>query len=203
MTPIEAPGATPGWRWAAAAYLFFVVYGSLLPFDFHAMPIAEAWRAFLATPFFLLGVASRADWVANGILYLPLGILLSALAIGPRQAAGHQIARALAVFALCTAVAFGVEFVQLFFPPRTVSLNDLLAETIGSALGVTAWLVWGGAAVRMSAELGGGGTRAIRAAGVLYTVAYLGLSLFPFDLLVSADEFATSNSNRWRVMILA
>ena len=32
----------------------------------------------------------------------------------------------------CLALAVGIEYLQLFFPPRTVSLNDLLAEGLGT-----------------------------------------------------------------------
>ena len=190
MTIPDSPVARQRWRMAAAAYLLFVVYGSLVPLEFRALPPDQAWRAFLDTPFLALGVASRADWIANGILYLALGFLLAAATIGARSGTGARLGLAIVVLGVCEAVAFGIEFVQLFFPPRTVSLNDLLAETIGSVLGVAAWLAWGRGTGRMAAEFGRGGVLAIRAAAVLYVLAYLALSLFPYDLLVSAEEYA-------------
>ena len=94
------------------------------------------------------------------------------------------------MFVVCAAVAIGVEFAQLFFPPRTVSLNDILAEFIGTGLGIVVWLVWGGALQRFAAGMERGGLPAIRAAVVGYVLAYLALSLFPYDFLVSAQEFA-------------
>ena len=39
------------------------------------------------------------------------------------------------VFSL--ALALAVEFTQLFFPPRTVSLNDILAESAGAVIGLS------------------------------------------------------------------
>ena len=36
-----------------------------------------------------------------------------------------------------------LEFTQLWFPPRTVSQNDVVAETLGAALGVVLWLAVG------------------------------------------------------------
>ena len=69
------------------------------------------------------------------------------------------------------------------------ALNDLLAETIGSALGVAAWLAWGNAARRMTLTLGRGGTAALRAAAIVYVLGYIALGLFPFDFLISIDEF--------------
>ena len=48
-------------------YVFFVVYGSLVPLQYNALPLNEAWAAFQNIPFLHLGVESRADWVANAI----------------------------------------------------------------------------------------------------------------------------------------
>ena len=118
----------------AALYAAFVVYGSLLPLDYRAMPLDDALRQFERIPFLALGVASRADWVANGVLYLPLGFLLTRwlmAALGPRLGWAAWAP----ALGLCVALAVGVEFAQLFFPPRTVSQNDLMAESLGSLLG--------------------------------------------------------------------
>ena len=130
-------------RWAWLIYAIFVVYGSLVPFDFQPLPFDQAWAAFRQTPFLTLGVESRADWVANGVLYVPLGFLgVRALGGG-----GARLIAVLASLILAGLLAFAVEFAQLSFPPRTVSQNDLLAECIGSLVGVVAahalgpWLV--------------------------------------------------------------
>ena len=42
-------------------YLLFVVYGSLVPLDFHPMSLAEAGQAFLRIPYLEIDLASRAD----------------------------------------------------------------------------------------------------------------------------------------------
>ena len=173
----------------AGCYLLFIVYGSLVPLDFNPRPLDAAWRDFLAVRYLVLGVGSRADWVANGLLYMPLAYLLSA-GIAARRSVAAQLLLSSAVFMTCTALALGVEFTQLFFPPRTVSLNDILAECIGSALGIAVWHWWGGALGRLWTDMQHGGNAAIRAAAVFYVLAYLTLSLFPFDFLVSAQEFS-------------
>jgi hypothetical protein len=54
--------------WLALAYAVFVVYGSLVPLEFRALPLDEAWSRFQHMPFLDLGLGSRADWVANGVL---------------------------------------------------------------------------------------------------------------------------------------
>ncbi len=173
-----------GWVWLT--YAAFVVYGSLVPFDFHPLPFDQAWAAFRQTPFLTLGVESRADWIANGVLYLPLGFLgVRALGGG-----GARFLPALASLAFAGLLAFGVEFAQLAFPPRTVSQNDLLAECLGSLLGVVAahrlgpWLArWWQAWKTDSASVA-------RLAWQAYALGYLLFCFFPFDFLVSRQEFA-------------
>jgi VanZ family protein len=167
------------------AWLAFIVYGSLVPLDFRPLPWDQAWARFQALPFLNLGVESRADWIANGVLYVPLGVL-AAQALAPRW--GRWGAAPLAWLG-CAAVALAVEFAQLFFPPRTVSQNDLLAEALGAALGVLAapWLQARAQVLARSAQQ----HRALWALGLLqvYAAAYLLGSFFPYDLLLSAQEW--------------
>ena len=180
-----------------------MVYGSLVPLVWRPRPLGAAWRAFLNTPYLTLDAGSRADWVANILLYIPLAYLLSAaFAAGGRSGVGRML-RIGAVFVVCAALAVGVEFTQLFFPPRTVSLNDIAAEFIGSGLGIGMWLLWGGAVERLWTEMARGGTPAIRAAVVVYVLAYLAFGLFPYDFLVSAQEFAQKFAGGGHGLIVA
>jgi VanZ family protein len=167
------------------AYLAFVVYGSLVPLDWRPLPLDQAWLRFQALPFLQLGAESRADWIANGVLYLPLGVLAA-------QVLGGWLGRwpgALTAWVLCAAVAVGVEFAQLFFPPRTVSLNDLMAEGIGAALGVAlapTVQAWGARLADMARR-----HPMLWLLGLLqvYAVLYAAMALFPYDLLLSAAEW--------------
>ena len=190
MTPGSGSGTRGALAIAAICYLLFVVYGSLVPVDFHPRPLDAAWREFLGTRYLELGVGSRADWVANILLYMPLAYLLCAVFAGSARSSFGRVVGVLAALVVCAAVALGVEFTQLFFPPRTVSLNDILAEFIGTGLGIFVWLVWGGALRRFAAEMERGGLPAIRTAVAAYVLVYLALSLFPYDFLVSGQEFA-------------
>jgi len=167
------------------AYLAFVVYGSLVPLDWRPMPFDQAWTRFQALPFLQLGAESRADWIANGVLYLPLGVL-AAQALGAWLGRG---AGAVAAWVLCAAAAVGVEFAQLFFPPRTVSLNDLMAEGIGAALGVAlapAVQAWG---VRLADRARRHTMLWLLGLLQVYAVLYAALAFFPYDLLLSAQEW--------------
>ena len=182
--PVRAGAAL----WPFFGYAAFVVYGSLVPLDFHPMPLAQAWAAFQRIPFLELGIASRADWVANGVLYLPLALFAT-------RAASHRglaplPAAALAVL-VCAAIAVAVEFTQQFFPPRTVSQNDLLAEGLGSLAGALAACWLGGWFDRLLSAWAGGGSALLgRRLLELYAAAYLLLCFFPYDLLLSAQEVA-------------
>jgi VanZ family protein len=176
-------------------YLAFVVYGSLVPLDFRPMPLDTAVGRFVRTPFLHLGVESRADWIANGVLYAPLGAL-SVLWL--RRLSWPAVLAVPTALVLGAALAVGVEFAQLFFPPRTVSLNDLIAEGIGLVLGSFAglWLFRRGASLQVPLQAG----RAWLAAHGLavYALLYLAYSLFPFDLLISAAELQRKvDSDLW------
>lgn len=175
-------------------YAAFVVYGSLVPFDFHPLPFDLAWTAFRQTPFLTLGVESRADWIANGILYLPLSFLgVKALGGG-----GARFLPALTSLVFAGLLAFTVEFAQLSFPPRTVSQNDLLAECLGSLVGVISahslgpWLArWWQAWKTDLASVA-------RLAWQAYALGYLLFCFFPFDFLISRQEFLNKlDSGNW------
>jgi len=231
-TPASAYGL------AAVVYASLVVYGSLVPLEFRPMALDEAFARFAEIPYLELGLANRADLVANLVLFVPLGFALAgALAswrpAGPRAggpppettagspgpsaspkangagADGLGEARparpsswrdwpaAAPAVAVGAALAVALEFVQQFFPPRTVSLNDLAAETVGAAVGAGVWLAAGrrltawAQAVHATATRGRAGA-AQTAAAVLsaYAVALVLFQLFPFDLVLSAEEMA-------------
>jgi VanZ family protein len=168
------------------AYALFVVYGSLVPFDFRARELSAAFQTFLHTPYLALGVGSRADWVANGVLYVPLG-LLGARVLG---AGRPGLIAATLSWLLAAALAVAVEFTQLFFPPRTVSQNDLMAECLGALLGVAVAPYLGAWVERWRAAWSIDGARLVAAALPAYAVAYVLYGYFPFDLLLSRAEMA-------------
>lgn len=191
MQPHRPSGLLVAWL----AYAAFVVYGSLVPLDFQPRPWDEALRLFQHIRLLDVGTQGRADWIANGVLYLPLAFLTAQVLAGGRQ---RPSALALVTALLfCLTLAVTVEFVQLYFPPRTVSLNDLLAEGIGSLLGVGLAAAWGGRFRRLLALAGDPGQLPLRLLKA-YAVAYIAFGLFPFDFLVSVTEIAAkSQSGAW------
>lgn len=124
------------------SYLLFVIYGSLVPLDFRALPLDTALERFRQVPWLDLGIGSRADWVANLLLFIPLAFLFTGALAHLRGVAARVLVSVL-VPVIGFGLALGIEFTQLFFPQRTVSQNDIAAETLGAILGVAAWWLFG------------------------------------------------------------
>ena len=170
------------------AWVTFVIYGSLIPFDYQPLGFDVALESFRRIPYLKLGLESRADWVANGVLYLPVGALTVMLLHDLFGGRTRLLAVALAI-AFGILLAFAVEFTQLYFPPRTVSQNDLIAECLGTLLGalVAPLLVpW---AKRMIGAWLLGGRLLTRRLLEAYAASYFLLCFFPYDLLLSLAEW--------------
>lgn len=167
-------------------WMLFVVYGSLVPLGFQAIPLTEALARFARMPLLDVGLWGRADWIANGVLYLPVGFLTAALLGG--DSTGRRLTNSALALVFGWLLAVFVEFLQLYFPQRTVSLNDLLAEALGSALGVL--LAWRGATwLSIVQKVWRGHWREVAAALVPGAVlVVLLISWFPFDVLLSGSE---------------
>ena len=168
-------------------YAAGIIYGSLIPFQLRDLTWGDAWAGFWAMPFLDLGAASRADWVANLLLYVPLSFLLLGAAWTPDRR-GPQAFATSAVLVCCLALAVAIEYVQQFFAPRTVSQNDLIAEALGASLGILIWWGFGVRLVAMACDVIRSGPDAIDAAFRLYGLALIVLSLFPFDFVITGSE---------------
>ena len=180
---------------AALVYTTFVIYGSLVPLKFHALPWDEALARFGAIPFLRLGIGSRADWVANLLLFIPLTYLwMGALSAGRSRTA--RMHATLAVIPLATALSLGIEFSQLFFPQRTVSQNDIFAETLGGIIGVLVWWGTGKRFVNWLQSWQHTHSRAVLAERLawVYLTGILVYNILPLDLTISLVEVF----HKWR-----
>ena len=166
-----------------------MVYGSLVPLDFRPLPWSDAWQRLLQAPMLRLGIESRADWVANGVLYLPVGFLSTAVLMGRRAGFAQKSLAAVLGVAFGWALALGVEFAQTAFPPRSVSRNDLLAEAIGTSLGMLVALSGTDRLRSLLAGFRDGGWPLLSRLAPFYALAFPAMALFPFDLLVSSAEW--------------
>ena len=175
-------------RIIALAYLVFVIYGSLVPLDFRAVEMTEAVERFRHIPFLDLGIGSRADWVANLLLFIPLSYLFAASA--PPGRWGALVVLTVIIAIGCAVLSVAIEFTQIFFPPRTVSQNDIIAEALGAVLGLAAWWVWGQRSIAWLASWQQTRGAASLAEKLLwpYLLLLFGYNLLPLDLTISVVE---------------
>ncbi len=111
------------------SYAVFIVYGSLVPFDFISSPIAYDGRQFFGVH---LASTSLPDIFSNIALYLPLGLLARA------TLARHRIAAPVAVLltlAMTGVMSMFLELTQVYLATRISSLADVVANIAGVALG--------------------------------------------------------------------
>ncbi len=179
---------------ATALYLLFVIYGSLVPLDFNNLPFETALSQFNNIPYLDLGPDSRADWIANILLYIPLAFGASAM-FGVVHPPFMRLVLSICVLVFCITIAVAVEFTQQFFPPRTVSINDLIAETLGTVIGILGWQLFGTYFSDLYRHLLRGSLLSVKAAIIFYLLIYVSLSLFPFDFVTSLEELDTKLAN--------
>jgi hypothetical protein len=171
-------------------YAAAVVYSSLVlgPLGFNYVPRdpAVAWHAFLATPYVENGSDQRPDWIANLLDLIPFGFLTAGV-LWPRRSRWLRFPAAAVALAVGLAFVLAVKYAQLFFPPRTVTLNYITAQSLGVAAGIVLLALWRSslqpAVVGVFAQ--GRGLVIVLAA---YTAAVIAYSLLPFDIVLSADD---------------
>ncbi len=172
-------------------YAIGVVYGSLVlgPVGFHYVPQdpAAAWQAFLHTPYVENGSDQRPDWIANLLNLIPIGFLIAGV-LWPYRWRWLRPFAVLVSLALGIAFVLAVKYAQLFFPPRTVTLNYITAQSIGVTIGVVLLCWWRGALSGFVARQSAGGNGLAIVLGA-YTIALIGFSLVPFDIALSAGDW--------------
>jgi VanZ family protein len=177
----------------ALLYALGVIYSSLIlgPAGLHYVPISlgEAWHKFTAIHYANTGSDQRPDWIANLMMTIPLAFLVNAALYGAGGGVRTWIAAVLS-FAICLVFILAVKYTQLFFPPRTVTLNYITAQVIGAALGVAAFRV--SKTISFYPRLvrrfeNGDGLTILLGAYTLWIVAYY---LMPFDFTLSLGDLA-------------
>jgi VanZ family protein len=123
----------PHYAWIAAGIAVVILYGSFYPFAFylHHDPRGPV-GVLLASGF---EIASRDDFVANVLLYLPIGFF--AVYVIQRRTLTAIVAATTAGLAL----SLLVELVQFYDRGRFQELSDVYSNTMGALLGATAGAV--------------------------------------------------------------
>jgi glycopeptide antibiotics resistance protein len=136
--------------WLLFLWVLFIVYATLLPFDFSASADMVQMRVHRIWSQPLKG-GSWADVQGNVLLFVPLGLLLATAAA--RRGAGFIV---VVFLCMCTGALLSgsVEVLQLFAPSRTSSFIDLVTNSFGATVGaIIGWpwqrLVWPVLSVRL------------------------------------------------------
>jgi glycopeptide antibiotics resistance protein len=178
--------------WLAAGVCSLTVYGSLLPFHFQPQPLDQALAAWWEMTYFQPSMLeARGDWIISIVQYLVLGFLLMGALAVDRPARLSRLV-ALAIIPSCVLLSVFLEFTQVFFPPRTVSINDIVVESLGAVAGVLSWLCLGQRLTGWLRNLHGPSHVAGLAEKLLpaYVLLLLILELMPFDFIVDPHELA-------------
>jgi glycopeptide antibiotics resistance protein len=188
---------------AAVLSVAFAAWGSLFPFDFHAVPWSAAAARFLAEWAVPVSRWSMTDLVSNVLLFVPIGLFALA-ALESRAAVRHGQPTVIAgpprvrlragaiVIGAAIALSGAIEFGQAYVSWRTPSIVDVGAEAVGAACGVVVWCVFAArfdAAVAAAARIVSRspiGERVLLAYCVIFAAAWL----VPADFTLRPNEIA-------------
>jgi glycopeptide antibiotics resistance protein len=178
--------------WLAGSLLVLTVYGSIIPLRYQAVSLQEAlarvWQAPTIDP---TRVDARGDWAVNSIQYGMLAFLaMAAASVDRPRILGFLWA--IAVLLGGFALAAGLELLQVAFPPRTVSFNDIVVESFGVTGGVALWLAFGQRLTKLLRRVWARQTLTGLADQLLplYVVGLIVVSSVPFDVVLGAKELA-------------
>ncbi len=117
------------------------LYASLLPFNFQYKSMPDAVNALKNMTYFHLGESeARGDWLITAVTFWADFFLLSGAFSVDRP---NRVVSSLFLVPTCCLLSTMVEFLQVYFPPRTVSVNDLAIQTLGGWFGILTWCCWG------------------------------------------------------------
>ncbi len=124
----------------AGGYTLVAIYGSFTPFE-KVTPDPDVLREYLRRlPWLTSERPSPSDVAANVALFAPLGFFWAAATL-IQGSTRTRLLRSGVLIGAAASLSILIELAQLWFPARTVSQYDIVAETVGAALGVLLW--WG------------------------------------------------------------
>jgi hypothetical protein len=115
----------------ALTYAALVAHLLFIPYSFSLLSFDETWRRFAHVPWLHLGSDQNVALVSRALMFLPLGLLLAAW-VAPQPRQRIELSALLVSSVLGCLWATAINFAQLWFPSRTVSLNNLAAEFVGT-----------------------------------------------------------------------
>lgn len=128
---------------AALLYTCLAVLGSLTPFKFEPVGLTAASERFLELHWWPTGHISPVDVASNVALFVPLGFLVMGSLTCDISSGAKPLAAAVATLLGCVGIGAAIEYSQCWFPSRTVSAQDVMAQLVGAAVGCGLWLCIG------------------------------------------------------------
>lgn len=177
----------------AAACAAFAAYGSLVPLQFHRVPLDEAVELFLEIRDLDLFGGSRTDLASNVLLFIPLGFFFMGALRADRCRILGWLGSAVAILVVGVALSVAIEFAQIFVALRNPSVRDVLAQTAGSFAGIVSWSILGPAltdALRLISAPDTGHRPLMTRLLALYGVGFVMTQLLPLDITISLGELA-------------
>lgn len=180
------------WLWIVAiASTALLVYASLVPLLYQPLSWSETWARWKGIPWLQLELYNRSDWIANALVVMPPAFFwCGAIDFGRTRRWVVWLAAPFVAILLCVLVV-GIECLQVWFPPRTVSQNDIAAGCVGAVLGCLAWLMigrWIVSAIASFVRI----ERVRERVQWLVAAAMVGCLLYtvyPFDLVLNGSEW--------------
>jgi VanZ family protein len=170
-----------------------IAYSSTIigPIGLHYVPLESdaAWQTFVARASIWVenGSDQRADWMGNLCMLVPFGFLLTAV-MAPRKGAGPVTF--LLALVLSAAFVLAVKYAQLYFPPRTVTLNYMVAQVLGATIGIALFGISHAHLVRLAWRRAGGARETLRTMLIVYAAGIFVFILMPLDFALSWDDLA-------------
>ena len=139
MTEAAAPESVVR-RWCligTCLSALFVSYVGVVPFRFELPPGTSVLDAFFNRA--ELDITSRANFLANAVLAVPIGFFGAGAFV--RRRTGASFAAALGSLLVgSAALSLSIEILQTLTPTRTPSMSDVVAQVLGAVAGVAGWL---------------------------------------------------------------
>jgi len=167
------------WSWIAA---ILVIYGSLIPFDFH-VPNLQA-RLATAARTLDFRAALLDDVGINVLLYIPLGALF---AISLRKT-GVRFGAAFFAVVMAAGISIAVEMLQIFLPSRVPSMLDVVLNIGGASAGaISACLFMGQLQRVLNFAIAEFNRQPTNVAVIAITSALLLQAATPFDFITTTS----------------
>jgi glycopeptide antibiotics resistance protein len=149
--------------------------------------MAEAWQQWQPQPVWEQLSGGRAAWIANILLFLPVGFFLAGGWLLDQPWRRRSLSWHALLLAVIVAFAALLEIAQLWFPDREASQLDILADVSGGLLGVLLWSFAGESFVEWIRGWARDTTQptVFDRLLVVYLLVCVFWSLYPMDMTVS------------------